>query len=35
MALRDRINNDLKDAMRAGDARRRDAIRLLTAALKQ
>jgi uncharacterized protein YqeY len=35
MALRDRINDDLKDAMRAGDARRRDAIRLLTAALKQ
>ena len=35
MALRDRINDDLKLAMRAGDARRRDAIRLLTAALKQ
>jgi len=35
MALRDRINDDLKEAMRAGDARRRDAIRLLTAALKQ
>jgi uncharacterized protein YqeY len=35
MALRDRINDDLKVAMRAGDARRRDAIRLLTAALKQ
>ncbi len=35
MALRDQINNDLKDAMRAGDARRRDALRLLTAALKQ
>jgi uncharacterized protein YqeY len=35
MALRDRINDDLKGAMRAGDARRRDAIRLLTAALKQ
>jgi uncharacterized protein YqeY len=35
MSLRDRINNDLKDAMRAGDARRRDALRLLTAALKQ
>ena len=35
MSLRDRINNDLKDAMRAGDTRRRDALRLLTAALKQ
>jgi uncharacterized protein len=35
MALRDQINSDLKDAMRAGDARRRDALRLLTAALKQ
>ena len=35
MALRDQINNDVKDAMRAGDARRRDALRLLTAALKQ
>ncbi|HYC44998.1 MAG TPA: GatB/YqeY domain-containing protein [Burkholderiales bacterium] len=33
--LKDRINTDLKDAMRAGDARRRDALRLLTAALKQ
>src|SRR5215216_6474525 len=35
MALRDQINNDVKDAMRAGDTRRRDALRLLTAALKQ
>ena len=35
MALRDQINDDLKNAMRAGDARRRDALRLLTAALKQ
>jgi uncharacterized protein YqeY len=33
--LRDRINEDLKAAMRSGDARRRDALRLLTAALKQ
>lgn len=33
--LRDRINDDLKAAMRAGDTRRRDALRLLTAALKQ
>ena len=35
MSLRDRINEDVKNAMRAGDARRRDALRLLTAALKQ
>jgi len=35
MPLREQISNDLKEAMRAGDARRRDAIRLLTAALKQ
>jgi uncharacterized protein YqeY len=35
MSLRDRINDDLKQAMRAGDARRRDALRLLLAALKQ
>src|SRR5471032_2499407 len=35
MPLRDQISNDLKEAMRAGDARKRDAIRLLTAALKQ
>jgi uncharacterized protein YqeY len=35
MSLKDRINEDVKAAMRAGDARRRDAIRLLTAALKQ
>ncbi len=35
MPLRDQINNDVKDAMRAGDARRRDALRLITAALKQ
>jgi uncharacterized protein YqeY len=35
MALRDRINDDLKNAMRAGDTARRDALRLLTAALKQ
>ena len=33
--LRDRINDDLKAAMRSGDARSRDALRLLTAALKQ
>ena len=35
MPLRDQINNDLREAMRAGDARKRDAIRLLTAACKQ
>jgi len=33
--LKDQINDDLKTAMRAGDTRRRDALRLLTAALKQ
>ena len=33
--LKDRINTELKDAMRAGDTRKRDALRLLTAALKQ
>ena len=35
MPLRDQINDDLKSAMREGDAARRDALRLLTAALKQ
>jgi uncharacterized protein YqeY len=35
MALRERIDDDVKAAMRAGDAKRRDALRLLTAALKQ
>jgi uncharacterized protein YqeY len=35
MPLKEQISNDLKEAMRAGDARKRDAIRLLTAALKQ
>jgi len=35
MALREQINDDLKSAMRSGDAARRDTIRLLTAALKQ
>ncbi len=35
MGLRDQINDDLKAAMRSGDAARRDTIRLLTAALKQ
>jgi uncharacterized protein YqeY len=35
MPLKDRISSDVKDAMRAGDAPRRDALRLITAALKQ
>ncbi|MBN9123561.1 MAG: glutamyl-tRNA amidotransferase [Nitrosospira sp. 56-18] len=35
MNLRQQITEDMKSAMRAGDARRRDAIRLLQAALKQ
>jgi len=35
MPLRDQINEDVKSAMRSGDTRRRDALRLLTAALKQ
>jgi uncharacterized protein len=35
MSLKARINDDVKAAMRGGDARRRDALRLLTAALKQ
>ncbi len=35
MPLKEQISADLKEAMRAGDGRKRDAIRLLTAALKQ
>ena len=35
MSLRTRISDDVKQAMRAGDTRRRDALRLLLAALKQ
>jgi uncharacterized protein len=35
MPLRDQINDELKAAMRSGDTRRRDALRLLTSALKQ
>ena len=35
MSLKARINDDLKAAMRAGEARHRDALRLLLAALKQ
>jgi uncharacterized protein YqeY len=35
LTLKSRVNDDLKAAMRAGDARRRDALRLLLAAVKQ
>ena len=35
MSLRERINEDMKAAMRAGETARRDAIRLLLAAIKQ
>jgi uncharacterized protein len=35
MSLKDRINDDVKAAMRGGDTRRRDALRLLLAAVKQ
>jgi len=35
MSLKVRINDDLKTAMRGGDAARRDAIRLVLAAMKQ
>jgi uncharacterized protein YqeY len=35
MSLKAHINDDLKTAMRSGDARRRDALRLLLAAVKQ
>jgi uncharacterized protein YqeY len=35
MSLKARISDDVKAAMRGGDARRRDALRLLLAALKQ
>ena len=35
MSLKARINDDVKAAMRAGDASRRDALRLLLAAVKQ
>lgn len=35
MSLKQRINDDVKAAMRAADARRRDALRLLLAAVKQ
>jgi len=35
MSLKAQINDDVKNAMRGGDAARRDAIRLLLAAIKQ
>lgn len=35
MNLRDRVNQDVKDAMKAKDSKKRDALRLLTAAFKQ
>lgn len=35
MSLKDRINSDLKDAMRARDKQTLDALRLIMAALKQ
>ncbi len=35
MNLRQKITEDIKSAMRAGDSKRRDALRLLQAAIKQ
>ena len=35
MDLKQRIADDMKAAMRSGDSKRRDAIRLLQAAIKQ
>jgi len=35
MSLRDRINEDVKDAMKAKDNKKRDALRLLMSAFKQ
>ena len=35
MTLRERINQDLKDAMKAKDTKKRDALRLLMSAFKQ
>ena len=35
MQLREQINQDLKEAMKAKDAKKRDALRLLTSAFKQ
>ncbi len=35
MALKDQIRNDIKEAMKAKDTERRDALRLLSSAMKQ
>lgn len=35
MSIKDRISNDLKDAMRARDQKKLDTLRLITAAVKQ
>jgi uncharacterized protein YqeY len=35
MRLREKINQDLKEAMKAKDVKKRDALRLLTSAFKQ
>jgi uncharacterized protein YqeY len=35
MTLKERLNEDLKNAMRSGNAARRDALRMLLAAVKQ
>ncbi len=35
MSLREKINNDLKEAMKKKDVQKRDALRLLTSAFKQ
>jgi len=35
MSLREKINQDLKEAMKAKDVEKRDALRLLTSAFKQ
>jgi uncharacterized protein YqeY len=35
MTLKERINEDMKSAMRAGETGKRDAVRLLLAAIKQ
>jgi len=35
MSIKDRLNNDMKDAMRSGDNLRRDVVRLLKAQIQQ
>jgi len=35
MSLKDQIRNDIKEAMKARDTERRDALRLLSSAMKQ